>query len=227
MTNRKTPPQDAIYEVVEWLVDKVDASDNPGERFYASLVIDLLHRPGGLTGSTDLTNYPLNYQSDGPYTTMFRWFRANGAYQLEGAVIQRTDGQAFLPSDLRSLPWRTLVDGDVKDRLSDSELVQLMGDVVSEYGTDEARSNWPEDVHSQHQQTLITSSRRRYDDAHYEEVARLYDEAITAGSRAPNRWIADSLGVESTSTVKNWVVECRRRGLLPPTTERRAKGNSR
>ena len=234
MANDTDPPVESIERVVEWLASTLPEDRRVTNRaFYARLVIDLLTRPGGLLPGVDLLDYRIQVHRHDPYNVMFRWRNNEGAYQLEGLVIQRHDGEAFKTTDLRSLPWRLLLEDDVHARLEEAEgvshFIEGAGAIVSDFGTPEAKARWEEERHEEmasfHEELLRTSSRKRYGPEHYVEVARLYDEAIAQGSRAPNRYIAEKMNVRSTSTVKNWVVECRRLGLLPPTEERKARGN--
>jgi hypothetical protein len=53
---------------------------------------------------------------------------------------------------------------------------------------------------------------RRYDRAHFEELARVYAEA---GGDAPTRTVAEHFGI-TRSAAKKQVVRCRELGLLPP-----------
>lgn len=59
--------------------------------------------------------------------------------------------------------------------------------------------------------------RKRLDDAHYQEVAKVYREAKSR----PRAAVADHFYV-AQSTAARWVSECRERGLLPKTSRGRA-----
>jgi hypothetical protein len=231
MEEAPTPPEPALDEVVEWLATMHDDA-GPERRFYIRLAIDLLTKGGGILPGFDITSYHNYRHVEGPYSVMFRWLPLGDSYQQEGVVVQRQDGNQFLASDLRSLPWRMMLKDEVRQRVAEAELVISMDNVVHEYGTSEALERWRNsgredlaELSAGHLKALTTSSRKRYDDAHYDEVARMYDEALRQGSRSPVQDLADRKKVRA-STAKNWVTECRKRGLLPPTEERKPKGNN-
>jgi hypothetical protein len=58
----------------------------------------------------------------------------------------------------------------------------------------------------------INKSYVRKDFAFYQEVARIYKEAVELGEH-PNNYLMQKYGKEKT-TVQGWTTECRRRGLL-------------
>jgi len=61
------------------------------------------------------------------------------------------------------------------------------------------------------------------DDDHYRKVATIYTEAWrTTG--APTRAVEEHFAPVHHSTAARWVQECRRRGFLAPTAERKAGG---
>jgi hypothetical protein len=67
-----------------------------------------------------------------------------------------------------------------------------------------------------------------HSDAHYQEVARLYREALAlgpAGRRKPAKYVetqllADRKRVDSPDQVRKWIAEARRRGYLPAAQPR-------
>lgn len=61
---------------------------------------------------------------------------------------------------------------------------------------------------------LGKGGRPRYSPEHFEEVAREYRELVEAGETGPARVLAGRYG-RSIRTVRNWIVECGKRGLLP------------
>ncbi len=72
----------------------------------------------------------------------------------------------------------------------------------------------------------------QYDEAHYQEVARVYDEELRSGKHRPAPVLAVLQAFSGTAgdgpsldTAQRWVDEARRRRFLPPTTQGRARGN--
>ena len=63
---------------------------------------------------------------------------------------------------------------------------------------------------------------RMYDDRHYRNVAAIYASAWRGGV-APTQFVEKIYDV-SHSTAARWVHECRKRGFLSTTDERRAGG---
>lgn len=61
-----------------------------------------------------------------------------------------------------------------------------------------------------------------YDEAHYREVAAIYNAAVSKG-QSPIKAVMEKFG-KSKGAVSNWVYRCRHVGLLPPTTPGRAAG---
>lgn len=224
-------PVEEIEDVISWLTDRYAAGEDTGQRFYINLVVDLLYRLGGLHPALDsAAQRSMNFHTEDEYTVMFRWNRSDAVYQIEGLVIQRNDGNPFLVSDLRKLRWRDLIDEDAQKRLTLAKLLNAMNSFILDSRSIVRKDEWEAQGYgaafADHLDALTAPKSKRYNRDHYVEVARLYDEALKFGLRTPNRYIAEHLsGDTPTSTVKNWVVECRRLGLLPPTTERRAKGN--
>jgi hypothetical protein len=162
---------------------------------------------------------------------MFRWLPVSGAYQWDGIIVQRLDGEPFRATDLRTLPWRHMLGNEVRDRMDEAERVISINDLVEEFGTPDAAATWERngraelaDLAAVHRGKLKRASRTRYDDAHYQAVAHHYDVAMRHGSAAPVKFVARAMN-SKPSTVKNWIAECRKRGLLPPTDERKPKGN--
>jgi hypothetical protein len=208
-----TTPWAEIETVLAWLAGGISATSSARARFYAKLVIELLNRRGErVIGPLEVPlDHPLleHRAPDMPYSAMFRWQRSDiGAYQLEGCIIRRTDGEPFLPSDIGRLGWRQMLAEDVEGRRA----------VAAGQAGGQSRPE-PSEVAG-------GESRRRYDVAYYADVARLYDQAVASGDRAPVRYVAAQLGLKP-STVKNHVHRARTMGLLPETEPRRARGNPR
>jgi len=208
-----TTPWAEIETVLEWLAGGISATSSGRARFYAKLVIELLNRRGRrVIGPLDTAlDHPLleHRAPDMPYSVMLRWQASDtGAYELEGCIIRRTDGEPFLPSDIGRLGWRQVLAEDVAGRRA----------VAAERARGRSRAE-PSEV-------AAGESRRRYDIDHYATVAGLYDEAVASGDRAPVRYVAAQLGLKP-STVKNHVHRARTMGLLPETEPRQARGNPR
>jgi hypothetical protein len=58
--------------------------------------------------------------------------------------------------------------------------------------------------------------RHLYTDQFLREVAKVYREALAAGSAAPRKAVQEWQGV-STQTAARWIAEARKRGILGPT----------
>jgi hypothetical protein len=210
-------PWDEIETVLRWLTEGTEAMTSARARFYARLVVELLNRRG--VRIIEPLDHPIDHPllehtaPDMPYSVMFRWVQTNsGNRQLEGCVIRRTDGEPFLPSDLARLGWRQMRMEDLEGRRSAARSRQRLDSVVM-------RRNEP-----QSPAPVPDGARRRYDPAHFERVARLYDEAVALGDTAPVRYVANQTGLKH-STVKNHVYQARKMGLLPQTEQRKPRGN--
>jgi hypothetical protein len=207
-------PWEEIEVVLRWLASGVEATSSARARFYARLVIELLNRRGVriIRPLDHPIEFPLlEHRAPGmPYSTMFRWTRTEtGRYQLEGCIMRRTDGEPFLPSDIGRLGWRQMQAEDVEGRRSAADRGNSIRDesptAASEAATD-------------------GTTPRRYEPAHFERVARLYDEALELGDHAPVVYVANQTGLKH-STVKNHVYQARKMGLLPQTEQRKPRGN--
>ena len=223
MDRTTATPWREIETVLRWLAEGVKATSSTRARFYAWLVIELLNRRGVRTiGPLDSpVDFPLleHRAPEMPYSAMFRWTRSEtGVRQLEGCVVRRTDGRPFLPSDMAKLGWRQMQTEDVEGRRDALRRRQRRGRAARS-GTAPPQSSTAGGAGDSH-------TRRRYDDSHFERVARLYDEALELGDAAPVRYVAKQTGLKH-STVKNHVAQARKIGLLPPTEQRKARGNTR
>ena len=221
MASPQANPWDEIETVLRWLTEGTEATTSGRARFYARLVVELLNRRGvRVIGPLDHpVDYPLleHQAPDMPYSVMFRWVQTNsGNRHLEGCVIRRTDGEPFLPSDLARLGWRQLQMEDLEGRRSAARNRQRLDSKLM-------RRNEPQDP-ADSPTAEPDGTRRRYDPAHFERVARLYDEAVALGDTAPVRYVAKETGLKH-STVKNHVYQARKMGLLPQTEQRKPRGN--
>lgn len=223
MDRESATPWREIETVLQWLAEGIAATSSSRARFYAKLVIELLNRRGVrvIQPLDHPVDFPLleHRAPDMPYSAMFRWARSDaGAQQLEGCVIRRTDGQPFLPSDIGKLGWRQMQAEDVEGRRN--AFLRAQRSTMPRSATRAAEAAGVERAGDRE------VPRGRYDDAHFEWVAHLYDEALELGDAAPVKYVAKHTGLKH-STVKNHVSQARKIGLLPQTEQRKPRGNVR
>lgn len=168
------------------------------------------------------------------------WTEIEGRSEYVGFVLVGDGSEPLTASILRKLPIGTLI--------NDSRKRQLQFQ-ISQYGPDwhemqrQALEKWEREgrqgprpiltpdedpIGLEHQRRSIqrlTEPRRRYDPEHYERVAQIYDEAIAAGI-PPTAHVQEQLGLRTRTQAAKQVARARKAGLLPPTEQRVAKGNS-
>jgi len=148
------------------------------------------------------------------HAVRFHWDKGG----LMAVEIARTDGEALRLSDLRDssvFPFRELIR---RDRETHAERNRKFTTQASYYD-DEGYTAFVEELRGR-----VEASRSPYPPEHWENVARIYSEAMASHDPAPVRRVAEELNV-ARSTARNWVAKCRKIGYLPPTEERKAKGN--
>ena len=158
---------------------------------------------------------------DSHHVVRFYW-DAGGLMAVE---IARSDGEPLRLSDLRDssiFPFRELVRLDRETLASRNRALSA---AVSYFEYKE-RTDLAEELraHVEELRERVEASRSPYSPEHWEKVARVYSEAVANHDPAPVRRVAEEFDV-ARSTARNWVAKCRKIGYLPPTEERRAKGN--
>ena len=157
---------------------------------------------------------------DSGHAVKFHWDKGG----LMAVEILRTDGQPLRVSDLRNasmFPFRELVR---RDRGARAEEARRLGVVVSYFEQEEPDLAEGVAAIATELRDRVEAPRSPYPPEHWESVARVYSEAIAVHDPAPVRAVAEEWNV-SRSTARNWVANCRRLRYLPPTEERKAKGN--
>jgi hypothetical protein len=120
------------------------------------------------------------------------------------------DPEELTATILRSIPFASIT-GAMRARLPGLAAIARGFD---EWAAEQSGTSAP-DRPSVSDHTL--RRRKRLDDAHYEEVAKVYRGAKTR----PRAAVADHFYV-AHSTAARWVTACRERGLLPKTSRGRA-----
>ena len=152
--------------------------------------------------------------ADAHHVVRFHWDEGG----LVAVEIARTDGDRLRLSDLRDssvFPFRELIRLDREDTAEQNRLLSF----VAEFFDDDAYT-----AHLEKLRKRVEGSRSPYSPEHWEKVARIYSEAVANHDPAPVRRVAKEFTV-ARSTARNWVAKCRKLEYLPPTEERKAKGN--
>ena len=164
---------------------------------------------------------PLEHIWDGEWEGTLEWSIIEGRLECTGIQLRHINrGRSITTSLLRKFRLGSQIDRWRNQRKAESE-------VWRELGTDHAIS----DEARRHAIRLRKAlSRHRYEPEHFEEVAKVYDTAYSRGdfpTRAVQIHFSQKHGHEySRSAAAKWVMECRRIGLLPATTQRTAAGNT-
>lgn len=201
----------------------VDPATSTGYRVAARWVEDLARYDAGRHSPADaakLIGFWEAPDTDGHHIVKFRWDKGG----LMAVEIARTDGEPLRISDLRDssvFPFRDLIRRDLSALAKQSRGLDI---AVSFYEQER-----PEDADSlralaQEFRERVEAPRSPYSQDHWERVARVYSEAVALHDPAPVKAVAEELQVPR-STARNWVANCRKLGYLPPTEERKAKGN--
>lgn len=151
-------------------------------------------------------------------------------------VFSRTPGVNMRPSHLRSVSFdldiveRAVRAGGSWRRPRDAgdERWATHQRALRDDGSDPIQNLWS--LVQPRSQAEPQEARRALDEPlppeHFEEVARLYDEAIKLGVPAIASYISEHMGNwAEQSTVRGWIARARRDGLLPPTKSGKKLGN--
>ncbi len=138
----------------------------------------------------------------------FRWAgETYGPRKLRG-----TEPQAVTTSDLRSLRLAEIID---------EQRAQLKATLFADTGDREwDETPWASGQMEQWEPKKVGRP-PVYGPDHFVEVARVYREAY-ARNRTPTRAVATHFQTTEAAAAK-WVARCRELGLLPPTTQGKAK----
>ena len=213
-----------LDDLTEQLLADADATDDPAKavmyRLRARQAEDLssydrLRESPEAAGDlqTPVWKTPMDTE-DFHHAVRFHWDKGG----LMAVEIARTDGEPLRLSDLRDssvFPFRELIR---RDRETHVERNRKFSVAARVYDDEEYTASVEE------RRRRVEASRSPYPPEHWENVARIYSEAIANHDPAPVRRVNEELNV-ARSTARNWVAKCRKIGYLPPTEERRAKGN--
>ncbi len=176
--------------------------------------------------------------------SVWLWRDGDGRFECSAFDVSRVPGaRAISSTTLRDLPVRELIDEAIERylahqvELADMALAEEVRGPLVQYdaATDEQseapvddeflaarRAYWQEarDVARQRlEQVRSTGKRRSYDDAHFEEVARIYYEAQRDG-RPKQTAIAEALGL-SRSAAGNHIATAKDKGFISTDDEGR------
>ena len=220
---------ESLENAAALLISDADATDDPAKktayRLMARQAEDLLdhlrvrHTPTDELRLRGFWEAPDDTE-DGHHIVKFHW-DMGGLMAIE---IARTDGDPLRVSDLRTssiFPFRELVR---RDRQAKAKTSGALSRAVSFF--EQERPDLAEGVRavSEELRERVEAPRSPYSPDHWEKVARVYSEAVAFHDPAPVKAVAEELNVPR-STARNWVATCRKLRYLPPTEERKAKGN--
>lgn len=139
-----------------------------------------------------------------------------------GVAIQSKSFQPLTVRMLRQPNWATLMDSArrraaTRMRASADQVrgaIEESQGQVTESEINQARIDAEVlEYWASHAEGSRLGRRPRFQESHYEEVARVYDEHFAGGGKAPTQAVADKWGVPR-STANKWVSGARKRGWL-------------
>jgi hypothetical protein len=158
------------------------------------------------------------------WAVVVHWADVDGCATAVGIDVRSFIGDSPLSSGLaevnREVLHRLPVAAIIEGSLDRTSWLFLARDAVGEPGNAAKATSL---VHGEDRLSARRGRPQAHDDEHYQNVARLYEQALLGGQsrRKPALYIAKQLQaegktVDSPAQVRKWVAEARKRGHLPP-----------